>query len=492
MHRRGCGQRTRGAGGIKPHYPVEWAVPVSALTIRRVLWSRWLQDSPRWLGTRFESWQIRSGKKAFDQDPSGERNLNVVDYTVHPFSPPVKGEDEPRHFLFLLLLVASCVLGCERAPPTRLGFVKDSTESGIPWARNTGSGRWTEDERWNPTLSLRIGELEGDGPGVFGRVSSLTVDTSGNLFVLDDLNQEIRVFGPEGHHRSSFGRRGQGPGEFRYAEGISLGPDGSVWVYDSRRATFIIFRSDGTYLGALSRPRGGSITPWPGRVLADGTVIDWLFSLPDRDRGRPLRVGSRSVFQPIRLFPDELRVDTLPAITHQHETIGSIRIPLSAKFSFAVDPSGGVWFSHERQYTFFHRGPGGDTLLVVSLEGMRADPLSEQEVDSLARGFRLAASSYSLPVRSVPGPNDFPSSHPVVDRIMVDDAGHVLVFPRLQGAEENRTMDVFLVGTGEYLGRVALPVSVPAGTPAWVGSGSLYFVEPTDLGLHRVVRLALY
>jgi hypothetical protein len=280
-----------------------------------------------------------------------------------------------------------------------------------------------------------------------------------------------------------------------YAEGITLGPDGSVFVYDPRRATISIFEPDGVFVSAFRRPRGGSITPWPGRVLSDGTVVDWLFSLPDRVRERPMAVGRRSVVQPIRLFPgelpDQLRVDTLAAITHVHETVGPIRIPFSAKLAFSSDPNGGVWFSHETEYKFFHRGLGGDTLLVVTLEGDDADPLSEQEVDSLVRGIRVAAESHSSFPLSLPGPNDLPSYRPVVTRIITDDAGHVLVFPRLQRIQEGRIMDVFGAKTGEYLGRVSLPIPVTDQTPAFAGEGALYLVETTSLGVHRVVRLAL-
>ena len=127
------------------------------------------------------------------------------------------------------LILCAILVACQ-APAASEGFRVDATDSGIPWARNTGSGSWGESERWTVQVGLELGVADGTGADVFGSIRSITVGDDGEVFVLDAMAQEVRVFDGNGAHLRSFGRRGEGPGEFGYADGLALDPDGRVWV----------------------------------------------------------------------------------------------------------------------------------------------------------------------------------------------------------------------------------------------------------------------
>jgi hypothetical protein len=225
--------------------------------------------------------------------------------------------------------------------------------------------------------------------------------------------------------------------------------------------------------------------------LEDGTVLGWLLTLIDRDRRDPMWVGSRSLHQPLRLFPGDTRVDTLPGIEVAFPTIDGVRIPLAVSFALALDSRGHIWFNHGSQYRLFRRTIDGDTLLAVSLEGVQPARISESEVDSIVRGFREAAASLGLPRRQLPRAGDLPAYRPAISRLLVDDSGHVLVFPSMKGYLEGSVMDVFSETTGEYLGRVELPVQLKTHLPAWAGPGLLYLVSEDENGVHRIVRVDL-
>src|SRR5690625_5371929 len=45
----------------------------------------------------------------------------------------------------------------------------------------------------------------------FGRVMSVDISRSGNIFVADDLNRHVVVFGPTGEFIRHLGRQGKGP-----------------------------------------------------------------------------------------------------------------------------------------------------------------------------------------------------------------------------------------------------------------------------------------
>ena len=65
-----------------------------------------------------------------------------------------------------------------------------------------------------PEPVLQIGERDGESPYLFSRVRGAVRVPDGRIVVLEGESLEIRVFGPDGTHHVSFGRRGDGPLEF--------------------------------------------------------------------------------------------------------------------------------------------------------------------------------------------------------------------------------------------------------------------------------------
>jgi hypothetical protein len=75
----------------------------------------------------------------------------------------------------------------------------------------------------NTRSVVRLGDLDGEGPTVFGRIGA------------------------------SFGRPGNGPGEFRNVIGLASAPGGNVWLVDGGNARYTIVRRDGSFESRASR-----------------------------------------------------------------------------------------------------------------------------------------------------------------------------------------------------------------------------------------------
>ena len=405
---------------------------------------------------------------------------------------PRRGVWEFGFLIFLILSVALIASACNEHPRDNSDHPR-SAVNGTLWIRNQGTGSWTEEERWIASVSLTLGRIEGEGADLFGRVWGLAVDSVGNLFVLDALAQEIRVFDRDGLHLRTFGGRGEGPGEFGYADGLRMDSEGTLWVFDPRRACLTSFRPDGTYLGSVHRPIRGSVVPWPAEFLPDGSVVDWFFSLPERNRSLPGASGSLDLYEPIRLYPGEERVDTFPGIEVRYPTVGETRIPMAGRFAFVQSSAGpSFWSSHISEYKLVKRSLSGDTLLIVSLEGVRPSSITPTEADSLNRALNELARLRPPGAPKPPSRRDLPRHRPVVDRLLLDDEGHLLVFPRLEGFSPGAVMDVFIEDTGEYLGRVDLPVPLAGREfPALALNRQLCFVVRGEFDVQRVVRLEL-
>lgn len=133
--------------------------------------------------------------------------------------------------------------------------------------------------------TLRIGLLEGDARYVLGSVVSAAVDSSGVVWIADQLASTIRRYDQLGRFVGSVGRKGEGPGEFLSITGVRALPDGHVAVLDPMNRRVSVFNGSGTLARTIPVPvtglRGGAdaLEVGPGGALY---VID--FSL---ERRRP-------------------------------------------------------------------------------------------------------------------------------------------------------------------------------------------------------------
>jgi DNA-binding beta-propeller fold protein YncE len=89
-------------------------------------------------------------------------------------------------------------------------------------------------------------------PGEFGGASNVALDTDGNVYVTDTMNNRVEIFDPDGNFVSEFGKHGDGPGFFARPKGIAVDCDGHIWVADQSQDRVEVFNREGqllTYIG---------------------------------------------------------------------------------------------------------------------------------------------------------------------------------------------------------------------------------------------------
>lgn len=111
-----------------------------------------------------------------------------------------------------------------------------------------------------PAVTTRL--LQRYGPRAaddwfFSYIRDVAVDAHGHVYVLDDGEQRIRVFAPDGAPLRSMGRLGSGPAEFRRARWLRVLGD-TLWVHDPMNARLTAFSTDD---GALRENTRADATP---------------------------------------------------------------------------------------------------------------------------------------------------------------------------------------------------------------------------------------
>lgn len=157
----------------------------------------------------------------------------------------------------LPVLVASLAAGCtqgDRATGEQDFTTTFDTITGVVHVTNAGIAReW----RLVPIVSIGPTTLtDQGGPDEFGRVSAVAFGPDESVFVADERNSEVRVFGLDGAHRRTFGREGEGPGEFRSLYSLAWVGD-RLLTLDPRLGRIGEFSAEGEWLGQRTTVMAG-------------------------------------------------------------------------------------------------------------------------------------------------------------------------------------------------------------------------------------------
>jgi DNA-binding beta-propeller fold protein YncE len=107
----------------------------------------------------------------------------------------------------------------------------------------------------------------GSGQGELSAPHGIAVGPDGDVFVADQDNDRIQVFGPDGAFIREWGSSGSGNGELSAPRGIAVSPAGEVYVADRLNDRVQVFSPTGTYLRKWGSPGTAS-----GRFNSPGWV----------------------------------------------------------------------------------------------------------------------------------------------------------------------------------------------------------------------------
>jgi len=159
------------------------------------------------------------------------------------------------------------------------------------------------------TITLEIGEVEGEEAYLFGQVSGLALDAEGRIYVADRQASEVRVFTPDGAHLFTFGRAGSGPGEMRAPCCLAFDRAGLLWLRDAGNARQPVAQKI-LELAKRADKHAQLVIGFPGhqitlhdfgkfgdRRLENGEVPVVLLVEPDPDESRHGKANGRRIDQ---------------------------------------------------------------------------------------------------------------------------------------------------------------------------------------------------
>ena len=358
-------------------------------------------------------------------------------------------------------------------------------------------GAWDLDpgRRWQLTESLRIGERLGEGPAAFGDVKCIAVDPTHRIWVVDELAQEIQVFGADGAFVRTVGRKGEGPGEFRRIGDLFPGPGEEIWVEDLSFRRYEIFDTAGTRIGGhpvVLANVGNARRSWTrqGLLVVSDPVsrTTRFFERVEgelRDTGREAVPPNRENSTPPFGSMPALRFD----FTGPTPGYTSALVPFSPRTRSFFGSDLDRWRARQiaaDQYEVRRTSlETGDDLLAITHRYEPAaipDSLRKAAADSVVEYYTGGGSKLVT---------DFdwtmvPRQYRAFESLHVSASGEVWVRRTLAGGLVG--FDVF-ASDGRYLGQSAVPASLVGTMNVQViTESSVYVIDTDDVGAEYVVR----
>ncbi len=408
-----------------------------------------------------------------------------------------------------IIPVALCgvALACTGGERAWQGTVTDS--AGITIVRNPTQGTWSADQRWTVEETLRIGTAEGDPEYQFGQVpaspgvAAIATASGGEIVVLDQQGQHVKVFTPEGRYARTIGGPGGGPGEIGLgASAVIIAPGDTILVSDIGNQRANLYLLDGTFVRSFPLS------------FADGIPFRWE-SAPDQRIVAQLR---RLAFPGSTAPPDTMDVlvernldgsvgDTLMRVPSGKTVSFSGGAP-EFKF-FSPEPVWGllgdrVLYAVSDQYRIGVYAPGGALERIVE-KPFEREVVTGDDQDAVKDLLRRAWSDAGVPAQAVTqlmSRVQFAEHYPAFAQMIAGFDGSIWI-QHIQAPSKlppearegfnpqydlaSREWDVF-DRDGRYLGIVAMPLRFQ---PVRFVGDRIYGVQRDELDVQYVVVLKL-
>lgn len=332
---------------------------------------------------------------------------------------------------------------------------------------------------------LRIGLAEGAEPYLLSGVGAIQGLRDGAIALTNFTTAEVRIFGPDGAHRLTFGGSGSGPGEFLQIVKLFRMPGDSLATWDIAQSRGPIYSVAGEYARQVRAPSEHPQSSIAG-VFGDRSLL--ILSRERSERG-PDGIPSREIFALFRATPGGAVTDSVgwfPGMDIvRSPELAYLTNATFAGQGFAVAGPHSVWLVDGREPRITQIGETGQPITVTTWDpGDRrvTDSEIQQYWDAYEhRGGAFAESAKRR--RNLPVAESFPPT----GRMLADAEGRVWVQEYMRPSHQQEHWMVFDEG-GALLARIALPEGFSLRD---VAGGFLYGVVHDEWDVETVERRPL-
>jgi len=328
---------------------------------------------------------------------------------------------QPSRILSLSVPLVLCACSPGTNPAPAWDFEVDARTRLIEGESVATAGRTAEPIRVTPVVRV------GGGDPSPSAVSHIAVDRSGRIYVLDEVDQQVEVYTPDGSLDHRLGGPGQGPGGISAAVSAMAVAGDRLLLADAMLGRLTAWRLDTMEFEVIPVAAGEGMTADALQMLGleDGSVVV-LYSQP--------AVGGRSRSRAVRLGADGQMIREYGTVPERFTKIdlggGSTTLPVArGQNQMAVSHDGSVYLTGADRYEVLALAADGTPRWVLRVPWERA-PMPEEEIErAFAAVSGMLGAMGESPELDRGALSDLPDRLPALESIKVDGQGRLWVFP---------------------------------------------------------------
>ncbi len=327
---------------------------------------------------------------------------------------------------------------------------------------------------------LALGEKERNEKHMFYLLTDMDADSSGNIYVLDSEDVNIKVYDPKGRFLKVISRKGEGPGQLSNPTDIYIDDKDQLYVCDSGNNRISIFNGQGDFVSSIdfkeySAGKIIGINPFGGIILrVDKTSIESSMSFITR-------AYFINMYSDRFDFKKNLYSISVPIMQHfrKGEKGIALSIPYQKELCWALDSSGNVYIGETQTYEIQVFSPLGKQIRRIEKEHEQIK-ISKVDIDNYVKEqFQFDRKEGIFWSTTVKQKLRVPELKPVLEKLFFAE-DKLFVLRSENGNKERSFFDVF-DSKGKYSWKMRLKIS-----PWLWKNNKIYTVEKDKNGYHVI------
>jgi len=333
---------------------------------------------------------------------------------------------------------------------------------------------------------LSIGEKERKEKNMFYLLTDMEADSSGNIYVLDSEDANIKVYDQKGRFLRVFSRKGQGPGQLSNPIDIYIDDKDLIYVCDSGNNRISIFNEQGGFVRHInfhdySAGKMVGINPQGGIILrVDKTSLE-----------STMNFITRAYF--INMYSDRfdfkrnLYSISVPIMQHfrKGEKGIALTIPYQKELCWTLDSSGNVYIGESQAYEIQVFSPEGKKIRRIEKDHEHSK-VSNPDIENYVKDqFLFDNKERTFWSTTIKQQLKVPENKPVFEKLFFAE-NRLFVLRSENGKKKRFFFDIF-DDEGRYSWKMRLKIR------PWIWKNNkIYAVEKNVAGYHVVKRYKVF
>ena len=280
------------------------------------------------------------------------------------------------------------------------------------------------------TEEFTIGE-GGMEDEMFAEITSLDVDSRGNIYILDRMEKKVRIFDSTGKLVKTFGEQGQGPGEMNLPVTIQVISDKELVLSDALNQRLMFFSLEGEFQRELSTAAKALALTLP------------LFDTQGNIIGQQLVTVEDKLMREVRKYDSELNtLFTIASIDNTNLIQGKIN-PFQVIVFYQIGKDNTILYSSTEDYEINVMNSEGKLVRKILKD---YDPVKVTEEDK--EEFLERVPDLAGPIKDR---IEFPKVFPPYQNFTVDEEWRLYVRTFEKGKEDGEFFFDVFDGDGRYI-----------------------------------------